>query len=158
MILEREKANDALREELTKYVGWCQMLDQSQVGLSLSFSWWMFDQVCWMASSDFEQCVWNTMMLSVNTKIDLQYSQVPDGLQELLTTTPESWKWKKYLDPKTMSTNSVRMWGEININLVNCKFHFFPRCSVVMICSNYQLAVLIMNHKRTQCKKQHMHS
>merc|ERR1712047_126945 len=47
MILEREKANDALREELTKYVGWCQMLDQSQV---------------------------------------------PDGLQELLTTTPESWK------------------------------------------------------------------
>merc|ERR1712061_171476 len=31
MILEREKANDALREELTKYVGWCQMLDQSQV-------------------------------------------------------------------------------------------------------------------------------
>ena len=34
MILEREKANDALREELTKYVGWCQMLDQSQVGLS----------------------------------------------------------------------------------------------------------------------------
>ena len=35
MILEREKANDALREELTKYVGWCQMLDQSQVGLSL---------------------------------------------------------------------------------------------------------------------------
>jgi len=48
MILEREKANDALREELTKYVGWCQMLDQSQVGLSLSFSWWMFDQVCWL--------------------------------------------------------------------------------------------------------------
>merc|ERR1712025_78777 len=47
MILEREKANDALREELAKYVGWCQMLDQSQV---------------------------------------------PDGLQELLTTTPESWK------------------------------------------------------------------
>merc|ERR1712001_191422 len=47
MILEREKANDALREELTKYVGWCQMLDQSQV---------------------------------------------PEGLQELLTTTPESWK------------------------------------------------------------------
>merc|ERR1712037_827279 len=47
MILEREKANDTLREELTKYVGWCQMLDQSQV---------------------------------------------PDGLQELLTTTPESWK------------------------------------------------------------------
>merc|ERR1712228_1137774 len=42
MILEREKENDALREELTKYVGWCQMLDQSQV---------------------------------------------PDGLQELLTTT-----------------------------------------------------------------------
>ena len=31
MILEREKANDALREELTKYVGWCQMLDLSQV-------------------------------------------------------------------------------------------------------------------------------
>merc|ERR1711923_324132 len=31
MILEREKANDALREELTKYVGWCQILDQSQV-------------------------------------------------------------------------------------------------------------------------------
>ena len=31
MILEREKANDALREELTKYVGWCQLLDQSQV-------------------------------------------------------------------------------------------------------------------------------
>merc|ERR1711935_415534 len=47
MILEREKANDALREELTKYVGWCQMLDQNKV---------------------------------------------PDGLQELLTTTPESWK------------------------------------------------------------------
>ena len=33
MILEREKANDALREELTKYVGWCQMLDQSQVSI-----------------------------------------------------------------------------------------------------------------------------
>jgi len=31
MILEREKANDRLREELAKYVGWCQMLDQSQV-------------------------------------------------------------------------------------------------------------------------------
>jgi len=31
MILEREKANDRLREELGKYVGWCQMLDQSQV-------------------------------------------------------------------------------------------------------------------------------
>ena len=27
-------------------------------GWSLSwFPWWMFDQVCWMASSDFEQCV-----------------------------------------------------------------------------------------------------
>ena len=36
MILEREKANDALREELTKYVGWCQMLDQSQV---ITFDW-----------------------------------------------------------------------------------------------------------------------
>ena len=39
MILEREKANDALREELTKYVGWCQMLDQSQVGLHRLYKW-----------------------------------------------------------------------------------------------------------------------
>ena len=33
MILEREKANDRLREELNQYVGWCQMLDQNQVEL-----------------------------------------------------------------------------------------------------------------------------
>jgi len=31
MIAERERANDQLREELTKYVGWCQMLDQKKV-------------------------------------------------------------------------------------------------------------------------------
>ena len=37
MILEREKANDALREELAKYVGWCQMLDQSQVTINVSW-------------------------------------------------------------------------------------------------------------------------
>ena len=35
MILEREKANDRLREELNQYVGWCQMLDQNQVELLL---------------------------------------------------------------------------------------------------------------------------
>eukprot|EP00091_Calanus_sinicus_P023194 TRINITY_DN7715_c0_g1_i1.p1 TRINITY_DN7715_c0_g1~~TRINITY_DN7715_c0_g1_i1.p1 ORF type:complete len:150 (-),score=32.53 TRINITY_DN7715_c0_g1_i1:228-677(-) len=31
MIAEREKANDTLRDELVKYVGWCQMLDQNKV-------------------------------------------------------------------------------------------------------------------------------
>jgi len=31
MIAEREKANDQLRDELAKYVGWCQMLDQNNV-------------------------------------------------------------------------------------------------------------------------------
>ena len=31
MIAEREKANDQLREEIVKYVGWCQMLDNNKV-------------------------------------------------------------------------------------------------------------------------------
>ena len=31
MIAEREKANDLLRDEIIKYVGWCQMLDQNRV-------------------------------------------------------------------------------------------------------------------------------
>ena len=31
MIAEREKANDVLRDEMVKYVGWCQMLDQNKV-------------------------------------------------------------------------------------------------------------------------------
>ena len=31
MIAEREKANDLLREEIVKYVGWCQMLDNNKV-------------------------------------------------------------------------------------------------------------------------------
>jgi len=31
MIAEREKANDQLRDEMAKYVGWCQILDQNNV-------------------------------------------------------------------------------------------------------------------------------
>jgi len=31
MIAERERANDLLREEMVKYVGWCKMLDQNKV-------------------------------------------------------------------------------------------------------------------------------
>ena len=34
MIAEREKANDLLRDEIIKYVGWCQMLDQNRVPIS----------------------------------------------------------------------------------------------------------------------------
>ena len=30
-ILERERANDKLRSELTKYVGWCSQIDQNNV-------------------------------------------------------------------------------------------------------------------------------
>ena len=31
MIAEREKANDLLRDEMMKYVGWCQMMDTNTV-------------------------------------------------------------------------------------------------------------------------------
>merc|ERR1712156_870847 len=31
LILERERANDKLRSELTKYVGWCSQIDQNNV-------------------------------------------------------------------------------------------------------------------------------
>merc|ERR1711874_30929 len=31
LILERERANDKLRSELTKYVGWCAQIDQNSV-------------------------------------------------------------------------------------------------------------------------------
>ena len=31
MIAEREKANDLLRDEMMKYVGWCQMMDKNRV-------------------------------------------------------------------------------------------------------------------------------
>ena len=31
MIAERDKANDTLRDEMAKYIGWCQMLDQNKV-------------------------------------------------------------------------------------------------------------------------------
>ena len=31
LILERERANDKLRSELTKYVGWCAQIDQNNV-------------------------------------------------------------------------------------------------------------------------------
>merc|ERR1711963_128070 len=31
MIAERERANDLLRDEMTKYVSWCHMLDQNKV-------------------------------------------------------------------------------------------------------------------------------
>ena len=31
LILERERANDKLRSELTKYVGWCSQIDQNSV-------------------------------------------------------------------------------------------------------------------------------
>merc|ERR1712226_1805178 len=47
LILERERANERLRGEMSKFVGWCEMIDQGRI---------------------------------------------PDGMHELLTTTPESWK------------------------------------------------------------------
>ena len=80
MILEREKANDALREELTKYVGWCQMLDQSQVSI------FIFQSLSSMSKSAIS-------LAHLTMQLKILY-QVPEGLQELLTTTPESWKWE----------------------------------------------------------------
>ena len=45
MIAEREKANDLLRDEIIKYVGWCQMLDQNRVPEGLEeFLRFDFDQ------------------------------------------------------------------------------------------------------------------
>jgi len=54
-----------------------------------------------------------------------------------------------------------RRWKSVFLSLPNkCLFiclNYFPRCSVVMIFSKYHLAVLIMDHNRTFCKKQNMH-
>ena len=31
LILERERANERLRSEMSKFVGWCEMIDQNSV-------------------------------------------------------------------------------------------------------------------------------
>jgi len=46
MIAERERANDVLRDELIKYVSWCQMMDQNKVPDGLSQ---------FLASSDYQE-------------------------------------------------------------------------------------------------------
>ena len=84
MILEREKANDALREELTKYVGWCQMLDQSQVST-------FFQSLSSISKGAISLAIIVLVHAHLTRQLKILY-QVPDGLQELLTTTPESWK------------------------------------------------------------------
>ena len=85
MILEREKANDALREELTKYVGWCQMLDQSQVSI------FIFQSLSSISKGAISLAIIVLVHAHLTRQLKILY-QVPEGLQELLTTTPESWK------------------------------------------------------------------
>ena len=47
MIAERVKANDLLRDEMMKYVGWCQIMDKNTVPEGLqTYIHFQYDQSC----------------------------------------------------------------------------------------------------------------